>query len=235
MKDFNTNTINNDEWLTPPELIKSLGEFDLDPCSPVNRPWDTAKNHFTELDNGLLQDWKNYRVWLNPPYGRALDAWLNRMAMHSNGIALIFARTETKAFHDFIFPYAYSIMFIQGRIQFYDVFGNKGANANAPSILVSYTEIDSEKIDVSGIKGFHQFMGQHVFIIGLHSDNRSWKIIVGQALAALQKESTLEEIYDTVIRLAPLKVNKNKFFHEKIRQQLQLYFKSVERGIWANN
>jgi len=23
-----------DEWLTPPKIIKSLGEFDLDPCSP---------------------------------------------------------------------------------------------------------------------------------------------------------------------------------------------------------
>lgn len=35
-----------DEWLTPPELIKSL-EFDLDPCSPgTRRPWDTAKNHY---------------------------------------------------------------------------------------------------------------------------------------------------------------------------------------------
>lgn len=24
----------NNEWLTPPEIIKSLGEFDLDPCAP---------------------------------------------------------------------------------------------------------------------------------------------------------------------------------------------------------
>lgn len=29
-----------DEWLTPPGIIKSLGEFDLDPCAPVKRPWD---------------------------------------------------------------------------------------------------------------------------------------------------------------------------------------------------
>lgn len=25
----------SDTWLTPPDIIKSLGEFDLDPCSPV--------------------------------------------------------------------------------------------------------------------------------------------------------------------------------------------------------
>ena len=42
-KNFNSNTDNNDEWLTPPYIIKELGEFDLDPCSPHpdKRPWDT--------------------------------------------------------------------------------------------------------------------------------------------------------------------------------------------------
>ena len=24
-----------EEWLTPPEILKPLGEFDLDPCSPI--------------------------------------------------------------------------------------------------------------------------------------------------------------------------------------------------------
>ena len=56
-KDFNTNINNNDEWLTPPEIIKSLGEFDLDPCSPINRPWDTAKKHYSKLDNGFTKKW----------------------------------------------------------------------------------------------------------------------------------------------------------------------------------
>ena len=50
MKNFNTNTENNDTWLTPPSIITSLGEFDLDPCSPINRPWPTAKEHYTIED-----------------------------------------------------------------------------------------------------------------------------------------------------------------------------------------
>lgn len=29
MKNFNTNTNNHDEWLTPPEIIRALGGFDL--------------------------------------------------------------------------------------------------------------------------------------------------------------------------------------------------------------
>lgn len=32
-----------DEWYTPLEIISSLGEFDLDPCAPVNPLWRTAK------------------------------------------------------------------------------------------------------------------------------------------------------------------------------------------------
>lgn len=42
----------NDEWLTPPEIVSALGPFDLDPCSPVERPWPTAAQHFTVRDEG---------------------------------------------------------------------------------------------------------------------------------------------------------------------------------------
>ena len=31
-----------DEWLTTPYIIAALGHFDLDPCSPIHRPWSTA-------------------------------------------------------------------------------------------------------------------------------------------------------------------------------------------------
>jgi hypothetical protein len=36
-----------DDWLTPPDIIAALGPFDLDPCSPETRPWDTAAKHYT--------------------------------------------------------------------------------------------------------------------------------------------------------------------------------------------
>jgi hypothetical protein len=54
--------------LTPRFVIDALGPFDLDPCPPKERPWDTARRHFTEADDGLSRPWKG-RVWLNPPYG----------------------------------------------------------------------------------------------------------------------------------------------------------------------
>lgn len=44
-----------EEWLTPPHIIKSLGPFDLDPCSPVVRPWDTATKHLSKEDDENIQ------------------------------------------------------------------------------------------------------------------------------------------------------------------------------------
>jgi hypothetical protein len=127
-----------DEWLTPPELIKSLGEFDLDPCAPVNRPWPTAQHHYTIEDDGLRQKWFG-RVWCNPPYGNNTKSWLRCMCNHNNGIALIFARTETRMFFDYIWNDAAALYFIKGRLKFYNVDGTQGKNtAGAPSVLVAY-------------------------------------------------------------------------------------------------
>ena len=53
-------------WLTPLKLIKSLGDFDLDPCAyPGHR---TANELICLPNDGLKMDWFG-RVWLNPPYG----------------------------------------------------------------------------------------------------------------------------------------------------------------------
>jgi hypothetical protein len=92
-------TDGNDVWLTPPYILKALGEFDLDPCAPIEseRPWEMAKKHYTEIDNGLMQNWEG-RVWCNPPYGDETKYWLNKCALHGNAIALTFARTETGMF-----------------------------------------------------------------------------------------------------------------------------------------
>jgi hypothetical protein len=141
-----------DEWLTPPEIIKSLGEFDLDPCSPINRPWDTAKNHYTIQDDGLLLPW-NGRVWLNPPYGNKIDLWLQKAALHQNCMVLIFARTDTASFHANVFNQADSILFIKGRLKLYHVSGKQGDSAGAPSCLVSYNKENSQYLKNSNIKG----------------------------------------------------------------------------------
>ena len=150
---FEGNTASGkDEWLTPPEIIRALGEFDLDPCAPIVRPWATAKNHYTIEDNGLEQKWFG-RVWLNPPYGDEIVHWLRLGAKHGNCIALIFARTDTDAFHQKKNKKAHSLFFIKGRISFYHVTGKKGGAAGAPSVLVAYDEENSKILEQTKMRG----------------------------------------------------------------------------------
>lgn len=135
-----------DEWLTPPDLVQMLGPFDLDPCSPVHRPWDTAAQHYTVLDDGLLQPWHG-RVWMNPPYGPETGKWLAKLARHGDGVALIFARTETAAFHEYVWPRASALLFLRGRLVFLNVDGSPARfNAGAPSVLVAYGGGDADRL-----------------------------------------------------------------------------------------
>ncbi len=142
-----------DEWLTPPSILELLGDFDLDPCAPINRPWNMAKNHFTIKDDGLTKDWYG-RVWCNPPYGLIADKWLSKLVDHGNGIALIFARTETKMFFKRVWAEANSLLFIEGRLHFHHVNGDRSkANAGAPSVLIAYGESNSKILERCAIPG----------------------------------------------------------------------------------
>ena len=142
-----------DEWLTPPEILAALGDFDLDPCAPVQRPWDTAAKHYTILDDGLRHEWQG-RVWLNPPYGRETERWLARLAHHGDGVALIFARTETRMFFNQVWPKADAVLFLEGRLHFHHVDGRRAAaNAGAPSVLVAYGELNAYALADCGLAG----------------------------------------------------------------------------------
>jgi hypothetical protein len=129
----------SDTWLTPPEILSHLGEFDLDPCAAPNpRPWSTARNHFTITENGLQCRWFG-RVWLNHPFGREAARWLQRMRYHGNGIALIPARTETSMFYESVWAHADGVLFIKGRPHFYYPDGTRAKfNSGAPIALVAY-------------------------------------------------------------------------------------------------
>lgn len=142
-----------DEWLTPPEIIRALGLFDLDPCCPPVMPWPTATTHLTLADNGLTASWSG-RIWLNPPYSREAVHWLRRMAQHGNGIALTFARTETAWFFETVWRAASSVLFLEGRIHFHYSNGKRApANAGAPSCLVAYGRVNTDALARSGIAG----------------------------------------------------------------------------------
>jgi phage N-6-adenine-methyltransferase len=141
-----------DVWLTPPAIIKALGEFDLDPCASLDRPWDTAGHHYTIEDDGLKQEWFG-RVWCNPPYGKAMAPFLEKMVAHGNGVVLIFARTETKAFFDYVWNKADAILFMKGRVKFHLPDGSQGGTAGAPSVLIAYGAENVKALETCGIPG----------------------------------------------------------------------------------
>lgn len=141
----------NDEWLTPPEIVQSLGKFDLDPCAPIVRPWETAATHYTIEDDGLSQPWQG-RVWCNPPFGLEAIKWLRKMRDHGNGIALIPARTETRMFYECVWGHAAGILWLQGRPHFHFVDGTRASfNSGAPICLIAYGEKNLRALIDSGL------------------------------------------------------------------------------------
>lgn len=129
---------NSNEWSTPQEFFNKLNNefnFNLDPaCTYENAK---CENYFTIKENGLIQSWKNYRVFCNPPYGKELKQWVKKAYEERNNaeliVLLIPARTDTSYFHDYIYNKS-EIRFIRGRLKF----GNCKNSAPFPSMLVIF-------------------------------------------------------------------------------------------------
>ncbi len=110
---------NGRHWATPPEVFDPLNvefDFTLDPCATP----ETAKcaRYYTEADNGLGRDWTNERVFMNPPYGRAIYAW-TRKARDSRAlvVGLLPASCDLAWWHDDIVGRA-EVRYIRGRVRF---------------------------------------------------------------------------------------------------------------------
>lgn len=143
----------SDVWLTPPEIIRALGLFDLDPCAaPPPRPWNTAKEMISLPRDGLDMAWGG-RVWLNPPFSQ-VDAWAGRMALYRRGTMLVSARTDTKWFHAHVFQKATSLLFLKGRLHFHYSDGQRAPfNSGAPIVLAAYGTEDSLRLQECGVEG----------------------------------------------------------------------------------
>ena len=136
-----------DSWLTPLPLIRSLGEFHLDPCGWPGH--DTAKQVVTLPTDGLKLEWFG-RVWLNPPYGKEAVHWLRKLQNHGDGIALVFNRLDTK----WLAPFCLDGFFaINGRVKFIPTNGQNASQPGTGSILIPFGHRNRESIIHSGIKG----------------------------------------------------------------------------------
>jgi site-specific DNA-methyltransferase (adenine-specific) len=125
------------DWATPRELFRELDaefRFDLDPCSTPETA--TCPRYFTPADDGLAQEWTG-RVFMNPPYGRAIGARMKRAWEASRATAevvvcLVPARTDAAWWQDY--ASRGDVRFLRGRLRF----GGAASGAPFPSAVVVF-------------------------------------------------------------------------------------------------
>jgi phage N-6-adenine-methyltransferase len=154
----------SNEWGTPEWLVKlvedQFGEMVLDVAASEHNSKGLV--HFNAEDDAIAthHSWNDLHkkkrgkhvignVWCNPPYGRGIGKWMERCVYESfeptfyvgnnttskTVFGLVFARTDTRWFHDWVVPWASMVYFIKGRLKFEHADGRTGP-APAPSMLV---------------------------------------------------------------------------------------------------
>ncbi len=139
----------SNEWATPAELFARLDAefgFTLDPCATAENA--KCQKFFSQADDGLRQSWAGERVFMNPPYGRQIGAWMRKAFEESqNGtlvVCLIPARTDTSYWHEYCMN-ASEIRLLRGRVKF----GGQPQGAPFPSAIVVFRQ------PAPSNKGFH--------------------------------------------------------------------------------
>ncbi len=202
--------ITND-WITPKWIIDAFDGyaqenldkpqyFDLDPCSSITQPWICARDAYTVEQDGLRQNWYG-TVWCNPPYGSHAEKWVKKLAQHGNGIALIFARIETKLWQDYIFPSASGYLFPRGRFQFAKPDGTTPkSSSGAPSALIAWggenRDCLIEMVDSGKIPGV--FMEMSFYTGSYRSGERENQAAKDKRLSESGKEPAALRFFDGV-------------------------------------
>jgi phage N-6-adenine-methyltransferase len=122
---------NQQDWRTPRELFQKIqavaGPFDLD--AAADRHNTLCEMFFSEDYSALVHEWAVYvgdahtRVWLNPPYGKALPLFAARAVAQVTGYKsvevwmLVPARVDTRWWNA-LMTKAVSVRFMKGRVKF---------------------------------------------------------------------------------------------------------------------
>lgn len=130
---------NSDEWTTPKDFFNKLNDefnFNVDLCASDSN--HLLNEYYTMENDGLNANLKGKRVFCNPPYSRGKQAKFIEKCATSDAticVMLIPARTDTKAFHQYIYNKENAeIRFLKGRLKF----GNSKNNAPFPSMVVIF-------------------------------------------------------------------------------------------------
>ena len=131
-------------WATPQPVFDTLHAefgFTIDVCAVEENA--KCPRFFSPEQNGLMQKWGGRHApevcWMNPPYGKDLPRWIEKACRSSREdgatvVCLIPARTDTRVWHDVIFPHAAEIRYLRGRLKF----GGAMNSAPFPSAVIVF-------------------------------------------------------------------------------------------------
>lgn len=121
-------------WATPQWLFDALDKefgFTLDPCSDGENA--KCAKFYTELEDGLLQNWGTEIVFMNPPYSNVGDWMRKAYGASQEGatvVCLVPSRTDANWWHDYAMKG--EVRFIRGRLRFGDERKRFGGSGGAP-------------------------------------------------------------------------------------------------------
>ena len=113
------------KWITPRYVFDHFNKtykFNFDAAASAKNA--KCKNFLSEKEDALNKNWckKGRRIWLNPPYSRHMGKWIKKAYEESKKgclvACLVYSRTDTIWWHDYVIKHAWKIHFIKGRIQF---------------------------------------------------------------------------------------------------------------------
>jgi site-specific DNA-methyltransferase (adenine-specific) len=140
------------EWFAPYYIFdryNKVHHFDIDPCTSKNNPLG-CKIFYTKEEDGLAQIWPAGNVWINLPYGRMTEKWVERGRDHARlgkgtVVMLLPGRIDVKWFHKYVWdsvkgaPYdGVDFEPLEGRIRFLTADGRQSNSPAFPSMVVTF-------------------------------------------------------------------------------------------------
>lgn len=117
------------------------GTVGLDPCTTEDNPVG-AERFYTVREDGLAKSWDAETIFVNPPYSKAREPWVDRCiraaANGSKVVLLIPAATDTRIFQKAVTT-ATAVVFVKGRVKFGVLRPNRRqVAASHPSALIGW-------------------------------------------------------------------------------------------------
>ena len=112
------------------------------------------KNHVQQAGQWSYTKLGGGEFGLNPPYSKPLIwQFVEKLAEHGNGIALLFNRCDSNKFQDIIFTKATGMMFLRNRIKFFRPDGTRGDSPGCGSVLIAFGRENAEILRNCSLQG----------------------------------------------------------------------------------